>query len=143
MSRYREIADRLAALGREEQALQKQAKLGLNEEQKRRRVAVAADLKVAQAAFESFLGQMRQEFAAKGPARSVEFAESSVKAMAELQGLLKSPGDDVVLLQIYLTDEQVNFLLTTPGVQLARNVKIKTRGPQPPGGRAQPAAARP
>ncbi|MFN8868839.1 MAG: CHAT domain-containing protein [Pseudomonadota bacterium] len=127
MSRYREIADRLAALGREEQALQKQAKLGLSEEQKKRQTAVAADLKVAQAAFESFLGQMRQEFATKGPARSVEFAESSVKALAELQGLLKSLGDDVVLLQIYLTDEQVNFLLTTPGVQLARNVKIKTQ----------------
>jgi CHAT domain-containing protein len=127
MSRYREIADRLAALGREEQALQKQAKLGLSEEQKKRQAAVSADLKVAQAAFESFLEQMRQEFAAKGPARSVEFAESSVKALAELQGLLKSLGDDVVLLQIYLTDEQVNFLLTTPGVQLARNVKIKTQ----------------
>jgi len=127
MSRYREIADRLAALGREEQALQKQAKLGLSEEQKKRQAALAADLKVAQAAFESFLEQMRQEFAAKGPARSVEFAESSVKALAELQDLLKGLGDDVALLRIYLTDEQVNFLLTTPGVQLARNVKIKTQ----------------
>jgi CHAT domain-containing protein len=127
MGRYREIADRLAALGREEQALQKQAKLGLSEEQKKRQAALAADLKVAQAAFESFLEQMRQEFAAKGPARSAEFAESSVKALAELQDLLKGLGDDVALLRIYLTDEQVNFLLTTPGVQLARNVKIKTQ----------------
>jgi CHAT domain-containing protein len=114
-------------LGREEQALQKQAKLGLSEEQKKRQAALAADLKVAQAAFESFLEQMRQEFAARGPARSVEFAESSVKALAELQDLLKGLGDDVALLRIYLTDEQVNFLLTTPGVQLARNVKIKTQ----------------
>jgi CHAT domain-containing protein len=127
MGRYREIADRLAALGKEEQALQKQAKLGLSEEEKKRQAALAADLKVAQAAFESFLEQMRQEFAAKGPARSAEFAESSVKALAELQDLLKGLGDDVALLRIYLTDEQVNFLLTTPGVQLARNVKIKTQ----------------
>jgi CHAT domain-containing protein len=127
MSRYREIADRLAALGKEEQGLQKQAKLGLSEEQKKRQAALAADLKVAQAAFQSFLDQMRQEFAAKGPARSAEFAESSVKALAELQDLLKGLGDDVALLRIYLTDEQVNFLLTTPGVQLARNVKIKTQ----------------
>jgi CHAT domain-containing protein len=127
MSRYREIADRLAALGREEQALQKQAKLGLTAEQKKRQAVLAADLKVAQAAFESFLEQMRQEFATKGPARSVELAESSVKALAELQDLLKGLGDDVTLLRIYLTDEQVNFLLTTPGVQLARNVKIKTQ----------------
>jgi CHAT domain-containing protein len=127
MSRYREIADRLALLGREEQALQKQAKLGLSEEQKKREAAQAADLKVAQAAFESFLEQMRKEFVAKGPARSVEFAESSVQALAELQALLKDLGDDVVLLQIYLTDERVNFLLTTPGVQLARSVKVKTQ----------------
>lgn len=127
MSRYREIADRLAALGREEQALQKQAKLGLSDEQKKRQAALAADLKVAQAAFEAFLEQMRQEFATKGPARSVEIAESSVKALAELQDLLNGLGDDVALLRIYLTDEQVNFLLTTPGVQLARNVKIKTQ----------------
>jgi CHAT domain-containing protein len=127
MSRYREIADRLAALGREELALQKQAKLGLSEEQKKRQAALAADLRVAQAGFESFLDQMRQEFAAKGPSRFVELEESSVKALAELQDLLKGLGDDVALLRIYLTDEQVNFLLTTPGVQLARNVKIKTQ----------------
>lgn len=127
ISRYREIADRLAALGREEQALQKLAKLGLTDEQKKRQAALVADLKVAQSAFEAFLEQMRQEFATKGPARSVEFAESSVKALAELQDLLKGLGDDVALLRIYLTDEQVNFLLTTPGVQLARNVKIKTQ----------------
>jgi CHAT domain-containing protein len=127
MLRYREIADRLAALGQEEQALQKQAKFGLSEEQKKRQLALSADLKVARAAFESFLEQMRKEFVAMGPARSVEFTESSAKGLAELQALLKELGDDVVLLQIYLTDEQVNFLLTTPGVQLARSVKIKTQ----------------
>ena len=127
MGRYREIADRLAALGKEEQALQKQAKLGLTDEQKRRQAVLVADLKVAQTAFEFFLDQMRQEFAAKGPARAVEFTESSVKALAELQDLLKGLGDDVALLRIYLTDENVNFLLTTPGVQLARSVKIKAQ----------------
>jgi CHAT domain-containing protein len=42
-----------------------------------------------------------------------------------LQDLLRSLGDDVVLLQIYLTDERVNFLLTTPGVQLARHTSVK------------------
>jgi hypothetical protein len=127
MSRYREIADRLAALGKYEQGLQRQAKLGLSVEQKKRQAALVADLKVAQAAFEFFLEQMRQELAAKGPARSVKFAGSSVKALAELQDPLKGLGDDVALLRIYLTDEQVNFLLTTPGVLLARSVKIKTQ----------------
>lgn len=127
MKRYRQVADQLAALGREERELHKQARLGLTDEQKARQRALVADLKVAQAAFESFLNEMRQEFAAKGPARAVEFAESSVKALAELQGLLRSLGDDVVLLQVYLTDEQINFLLTTPGVQLARSVRVNQK----------------
>jgi CHAT domain-containing protein len=127
MKRYREIADRLAALGKEDHALKNQSKLSLSPEQKTRQQSLAADLKVAQAAFQAHIEEMRNEFSAKGPARSVEFAESSVKALAELQDLLKGLGDDVALLQIYLTDEQVNFLLTTPGVQLARNVKIKTQ----------------
>jgi CHAT domain-containing protein len=127
IARYREIADRLAAIGREEQGLQKQAKLGLSEEQKKRKAELAADLKVAQSAFESFLEQMRQEFAAKGPARSLEFAEISVKAQAELQELLKGLGDDVVLLSVRLSEEQINFLVTAPSIQLARKVKIKSQ----------------
>ncbi len=127
MSRYSEISSRLAALGKEEQALVRQAKFGLSEEQKKRQVALAADLKVAQAAFESFLSEMRSEFSNKGQARSVELAESSVKALSELRDLLKGLGDGVGLLQVYLTDENVNFLLTTPGVQLARQSKIKTQ----------------
>ena len=124
MGRYREIADRLAALGKEDQELQRQARLGLTEAQKQRLAALAADLKVAQAAFAANLDEMRKEFARKGPARNVELAESSQKSLAELQGLIKTLGDGAVLLQIYISDTRLNFLLTTPGVQIARHVTI-------------------
>jgi CHAT domain-containing protein len=124
MGRYREIADRLAALGKEDQELQLQARLGLTEIQKQRQAKLAADLKVAQAAFAANLDEMRKEFARKGPARNVELAESSQKSLAELQGLIKTLGDGAVLLQIYISDTRLNFLLTTSGVQIARHVTI-------------------
>lgn len=127
MIRYREIADRLAALGKEEEMLKKQARVGLSDAQKTRQASLVGDLNVAQTAFESFLTEMRENLARAGPGRSVEWVESSVKALAEMRGLINSLGDGVVLLQVYVTDEQVNLLLTTPGVQLARTTKIKSR----------------
>lgn len=126
MFRYSEIADRLAALGKEEQALAKRAKTGLTDAERIRRVALTTDLEVARTAFQAFLEQTRRELEEMGPARAAEVAESTKDAMAELHWLLKDLGEDVALLRIYLTDGQVNFVLTTPGVQLARSVKLRT-----------------
>jgi CHAT domain-containing protein/Tfp pilus assembly protein PilF len=127
MTRYRQIADRLVALGGEEQALQKQAKLGLSAEQKQRQQGLAADLRVAQTAFESFLKEMRESFVRQGPAKAAEASATSVAALGELQGLLKVIGHDSVLLQYYVTDDKVGMLLTTPGVQLARSSTINVK----------------
>ena len=124
LDRYRQIADRLGALGKEEQALQKQAKLGLTPEQQQRQKALAADLQVAQAAFMAFVGEMRDSFAQQGPARKVEVEEVSAQALRDTQGLLKGLGDDTALLQYYITENRVGMLLTTPGVQLARSSSI-------------------
>jgi CHAT domain-containing protein len=125
--RYRQVADRLAALGAEEVALQKQAKLGLSPEQQQRQKALAADLAVARQAFDAFLNELRTSFAQKGPARAVEVVETSQKALRDLQGLLKGLGDDAVLLQYYVTDDRVGMLLTTPGVQLARSTEVNAK----------------
>ncbi len=127
MTRYRQIADRLVALGAEEIALQKQAKLGLSTAQKQRQKELAGDLRVAQAAFESFLTEMRESFARQGPAKTVEVSETSLKVLGELQGLLKGIGQDAVLLQYYVTDDKVGMLLTTPGVQVARSTNISAK----------------
>lgn len=125
--RYRQVADRLAALGAEEVALQKQAKLGLTAEQQQRQKALAADLAVARQAFQAFLDELRSSFAQKGPARAVEVIETSQKALRDLQSLLKGLGDDAVLLQYYITDDKVGMLLTTPGVQLARSSPVNAK----------------
>jgi len=127
VNRYRQVADRLAALGAEEVALQKQAKLGLSPEQQQRQKALAADLAVARQAFDAFLNELRTSLAQKGPARAVEVVETSQKALRDLQGLLKGLGDDAVLLQYYVTDDRVGMLLTTPGVQLARTSQVSAK----------------
>lgn len=127
MTRYRQIADRLVALGTEEQALLKQAKLGLSAEQKQRQQGLATDLRVAQTAFESFLKEMRESFARQGSAKAAEVSATSVEALRELQGLLKGIGQDAVLLQYYVTDDKVGMLLTTQGVQLARSTNVSAK----------------
>ena len=125
--RYRQISSRLAALGAEQQALDRLGRspgTTLTPEQRQRRQALSADLAVARTAFESFLKDMRTDFAAKGAARTVELAEASTQALQALRALLQGLGSDTVLLQLYLTDDRVHFLLTTPGVQLARSVPV-------------------
>jgi len=124
MTRYRQIADRLAALGAEEQALQKQAKLGLSPIQQKRQHALAADLQIAKKAFEAFLEEMQKSFAKQGPARTEDARSTSKEALRDLQTLLRAMGPDVVLLQYFVTDNSIGMLLTTPGVQLARSAAI-------------------
>ena len=125
--RYRQISGRLAALGAEQQALERTSRAPgatLTPEQRQRRQTLAADLAVARTAFESFLKDMRADFAAKGAARTVELTEAGTQALQALRALLQGLGSDSVLLQLYLTEDRVHFLLTTPGVQLARSVSV-------------------
>jgi CHAT domain-containing protein len=118
MTRYRQVADQLGALGAEEQALQKQAKLGLTPAQQARLKAIKDDLAVASKAFTSFLDEMHKGFAAQGAAKAVEVEETSAQAQRELQSLVRQLGPDVALLQYYVTPDKVGIILTTPGVVL-------------------------
>jgi CHAT domain-containing protein len=127
MNRYRQIADQLAALGTESIALQKQEKLGLSEQQKVRQKTLVADLKVAQKAFDAFLGEMQEGFARQSAVRTVETEELSQKAMRVQQDLIASLGSDVSLLRYYITDDKVGMLLTTAGVSLAHSTTINAK----------------
>jgi CHAT domain-containing protein len=125
--RYSQIADRLAAIGAEERELARQAKLGLSSAQKARQTTLQADLRVAQAAFNNYMVEMRHDFSRKSDVRRAELAETSEKANSELQELIQGLGDDVALLRYYVTDEQVGVLLTTASkVQVARSTKINS-----------------
>ncbi len=126
IERYRQIANRLSALGSEMQTLQKQEKLGLSAAQEVRKKVLTEDLLVAQKAFDAFLKEMQSNFARSGPPRVADIADLNVSAVSELQNLIKGLGNDAVLLQYYVTDDKVGMLLTTPGVQLARSTIIKS-----------------
>lgn len=127
MERYRLVSNRLAALGAEEQELHKQSKFGLSVAQKQRKQVLVDDLRVAQKAFDAFLNEMRTSFARSGPARTIDIGELNVQTVSELQTLIRGLGHDAVLLQYYVTDDQVGMLLTTSGVQLARSTKVSSR----------------
>jgi CHAT domain-containing protein len=126
VSRYRQIADRLAALGVEYRALEERSRYGLSNAQKQRKRNLEKDLNIAKKAFNSFLIDLRESFAKKGPARAVEVLETSQQALRDKQALLKELGSDTVLLQYYLIDDKVGMLLTTAGVQLARTTPINS-----------------
>lgn len=127
MERYGLVSNQLAALGAEMQALKNHEKLGLNNDQEKRRKVLSDDLLVAQKAFDLFLHEMRMNFAGLGPARSADIVDLSKAAVGELQSLIRGLGHDAVLLQYFVSSDQVDMLLTTPGVQLARSVKINYR----------------
>ena len=127
VTRYRDIADQLGKLVAEQRELEKQAKLGLTPEQKIRQLALKADIKVANAAFTTNLSEISESFAKAGPARKVEVEEISAQTMRDTQSLIKGLGDDVVLVQYYLTENRVNMLVTTPGIQLARHSEMDTK----------------
>lgn len=127
LKRYREISDQLGKLGSESRELEKQAKLGSTPQQKQRQQVIASDLKVAQAAFREYLEQMREDLVQKGQARKVDVEEVSTQSMRESQSLLKGLGDDVALLQYYVTNKRVGMLLTTSGIQLARSSDIDSK----------------
>jgi CHAT domain-containing protein len=127
LKRYREISDQLGKLGAESRELEEKAKLGLNSEQKNRQREVTADLRVAKAAFEQYLVKMREGLSKGRPSRMEEVEEISAQAMGEAQSLLKELGDDVALVQYYVTDTRVGMLLTTSGIQLARSSEIELR----------------
>jgi CHAT domain-containing protein len=127
LGRYREIADRLGALGAEEQALQKQAKQGLTPAQEARLKALQTDSAVAKRAFLAFLGDLQKDLSAQGPARAAEVAEVSERAQRELQTLVRGMGPDVALLQYYITTDRVGMILTTPGSVQAFNTPVDAK----------------
>ena len=124
LPRYEQISSHLATLGVEQQVLDKKAKLGLTGVELARQKQLQADLKVAQAAFSAYLDEMRTGFAKKGAARVAEVEESSEQSLKTMQATLKAMDPGAVLVRYYMTDTQVKMLVTTSGVQLARDATI-------------------
>lgn len=124
MTRYQEISGRLASLGAEERELAKHARKELTSQQNSKRKQLNSDLKIARIAFQNFLSEMRTEFSKKGMQHTDQLSETSKESTSNLQTLIREIDDKTAVLQYFITDERVGILLTTPGVQIARNSKI-------------------
>jgi CHAT domain-containing protein len=126
-TRYREIGNRLAALGAEQEALRRKARAGLSEAERTRRTELEADLRVARLAFDQLLGAIVKEADSGGAARAREIGERGLSNLKALQGTLEALEHGVVIVHYLMGDEKLRILVTTPSVQIARESKIGTK----------------
>ena len=110
--RYREIADRLAALGAERGALIDKPSRTAEEEQ--RLAKIDADLVVAGNAFQKFLDQLSTEL------KGAQEASGKVLALRDSQGMmedLRELGHGTVALYTLVGEDKYRVILTTPDFQ--------------------------
>lgn len=119
-SRYREIGDRVTALGKERSEMVEKRSLTANEEQRLKQLD--ADLELASQAFQKFLDQLTDEFAAskRGSEKIFELRESQ-----GMMGDLRELGAGSVVLYTIVGEDKYRIILITPDVQVAREYDIK------------------
>lgn len=128
--RYEKISDRLVALSRELDALNKKINLGLTPEEQRRKDALDADRIDARKAYDAFMVELKREFTQSESAgrskdeRIEAFGEKNFAGMSLLQETLNSLGHGAVVLHYLMTDKRLWILLTTPTTQLKREAAI-------------------
>jgi CHAT domain-containing protein len=126
-SGYKEVSNRLAALGAQQRELKQKAKRGLSAVEKAQAEAIKAELDVAEKAFTAFLSDMQRTLKAQGPAKVDEVAATSLASQRELQSIIRDLGPDVVLLQYYVTSSKVGVILTTPNVVIPFSTEIDAK----------------
>ncbi len=124
ITQYRAVADRLFALGQEEQALEKIPARELTAAQRQRLAQIKADLKVAHQAFTQFMGELKSMVAASKQQRSADVSELSQTAQSETREILQALGDEVALVQYFITDTELNMIVTTARLQKSYKSKI-------------------
>ncbi|WP_027801161.1 CHAT domain-containing protein [Paraburkholderia dilworthii] len=127
-ARYREINAQLARLGEEESAFRLKAKLGtLSGDEMKRRIAVQADLDVANRAFEAFIGELeRQQYLAVRSSATVS-QSSDARGFRSFEVTLQKLGHGAVVIAYVVAADRVSIMLTTPNVQIARTTRISSR----------------
>lgn len=118
--RYREISDKVTAIGAERGALAD--KKNRTPEEERRLAKLDADLVVAGQAFQKFLVRLESELSGSTDGTAKIFY------LRESQGLmedLREMGHGVVALHTLITDEKYRVILTTPDIQKGFEYPIK------------------
>ena len=118
--RYREVGDKLVALGTERGAML--AKKDLTPEETKRLTQLDKDLQVGNAAFEKFLNDLAEQFG-RAPA-----ANARIEQVRETQGLMEDlrelpPG--AVAVYTLVGEDKYRAILVTPDIQKAYEYPIK------------------
>ncbi len=117
--RYREVADKLAALGAERAALLN--KPSRTPEENQRLAQIEADLAVAGQAFQKFLDKLNDELKTTKDAGKVSQLRDAQGMMEDLREL----GHGAVALYTVVGEDTFSIVLTTADVQKAYQVPIK------------------
>ena len=118
--RYREIGDKLVALGMERGELL--AKPELTAEERQRLAQVEKDLAIGNSAFEKFLGELAEHFSTSTG------ASAKIEQLRETQGIMEDLRDlpeGTVAIYTLVGEDKVWMILVTPDVQKAYEYPIK------------------
>jgi CHAT domain-containing protein len=89
--------------------------------------SLPTDFTAIQSELLEHIKQIRRGVSQQSKARVIEIEQFSAGAVREAQNLIGQLGDDVALLQYYLTDRRVGMLLTTANTQIAKTRDINIR----------------
>ncbi|MCK5257121.1 MAG: tetratricopeptide repeat protein, partial [Deltaproteobacteria bacterium] len=125
--RYREISNRIAALGEEFAELKQKKKLGLTNEETKRYQQLSNDLKISRKLFSNYLTTLIDDLSSATRERYAEVKEKRLDKPRKLQQALRELGHGAVVLHYLITDDKLRIILTTTEVQLARDVAISLK----------------
>ena len=126
-ARFQEVRGRLAAVGAELDALERNAKGGLSESDRARRTALERDRDVGQQAFERFLGELMKELGSTVTAeRNRDIGRRNLADVQALQQTLSALGHGAVTLHYLVLEDRTHIILTTPQVQLVQESPVKS-----------------
>ena len=117
--RYREISDKLVALGRERSELV--GKASRTPEEQRRLLKLDADITVANLAFQKFIEGVSTELASAQ--QSTQRAEQ-VKDPQHIVNILRELGTGAVALYTFVGEQKYSVIMITPYAQVARDYPI-------------------
>lgn len=127
MNRYSKLSEELFVLAKEASLIRSKEKLGLSDAQISRMKFLDSQLLIAQSEFKHLLLQLREDLRAKGRSGSAAASEIDASNISNLQDLIASLGNDVILLRYYVTEESVGVLMTGPNAQKGFNTRIGSK----------------
>lgn len=126
--RFAAVRDELTARGAELAALREKKQRagadGLSAGEQARLAELRGIVELGRRAFDAYLASLEGEIAALPGQQAMALGALDLKRVRAMQGTLRALGDGVVLLHYLVVGERLRILVTTPEVQLVREVPI-------------------